>query len=191
MKLQPLVKKLLLTKINKSIVLKERMLPTGYGVSYFALGEASYAPALVPTLFSALPMGKLASNNAIYGAQVEPHVLRHMAVVGITIHCPGNRDHVFHAHGHSFQIMEFGPSGDASTANKSAYQVGKAGKWPMRHDSVLVKTLEYVKLRFRADNPGVWLLSEEVEAHSFKGQGINFIEAPEVFQHQQKTARGT
>ncbi|KAJ2847948.1 hypothetical protein IWW36_003583 [Coemansia brasiliensis] len=186
MTLQPLVKKPLLTKTDKSIVLKERMLPTGYGVPYFALGEASYAPALVPTLFSALSMGELASNREIYGAQVEPHVLRHMEVVEVTIHCPGNRDHVFHIHGHDVQIVEFGPSGDASTANKTMPQVRKAGKWPMRRDTVLVRAFEYVKFRFCADNPGVWLLSEEVVTHFLKGLGITFIEAPDVLQQEQK-----
>ncbi|KAJ2847947.1 ferroxidase fet3 [Coemansia brasiliensis] len=184
-KLVPVNKQVLLSA-DKSLKFKEGGHGTGYGITYFGMGNVSYEPALVPALFSAFSMGDLALDSRIYGPQVEAHVLPHLKVIELDLHNPSMRDHLFVLHGHSFQIVEFGPSGNATAENKPVWPVRRPSKWPMRRDTVVVRTYEYVKLRFRADNPGVWLLSEGVLTHFYKGVGVTFIEAPDILQQTQK-----
>ncbi|KAJ2456232.1 ferroxidase fet3 [Coemansia sp. RSA 2336] len=183
--LQPLNKQPLLSKVDHSIVLKERTFTTEYGFPHLALGNASYAPPLVPSLFSALSMGNLALDARIYGPQANAQILRHMEVVEITIHCPSKRDHSFHIHGHSAQIVEFGPSGDAVANGKAPVQLRRSTNSPMYRDVITVRAYSYVKLRFRADNPGVWRLGDDISAHTWGGLAITLVEAPDVLQKQQ------
>ncbi|KAI9475062.1 Cupredoxin [Coemansia mojavensis] len=89
--LQPLNKQLLLSKDGHSIVLKERTFTVGYGLPCFALGNVSYTPPLVPSLFSALSMGDLALDARTYGPHSNAQLLKYMHVVEITIHCPSKK----------------------------------------------------------------------------------------------------
>ncbi|KAJ2456235.1 ferroxidase fet3 [Coemansia sp. RSA 2336] len=183
----PADKQPLLPEPDHRIELKEGHHITGYGIPYYGLDDVSYATTnKVPTLFSAFSTGSLATNSSIYGPQAAAHVLRHLDVVEITLSFPSKRDHVIHIHGHSFQIIERGPTVNNTASFKSPIPVRKAQAWPMRRDSVTVRAYSYVKLRFRADNPGVWLLSEGVVTHFYKGLGITLIEAPDVLQQRQK-----
>ncbi|KAJ2451820.1 ferroxidase fet3 [Coemansia sp. RSA 2336] len=154
-------------------------------IPHSLLGDLPYASPLVPTLFSAFTMGKLASNSSIYGPQAEAHVLKHMEVVEIVIDNPIPMEHSLYLHGHKVQVVELGPSGNATEYNRPVATVRKAGKWPMRQDTVFIPALQYAKLRFRADNPGVWLFRCQAEVHLHMGMAVTFVEAPDVLQRQQ------
>lgn len=69
--------------------------------------------------------------------------------------------HPFHLHGHNFYVMDMGIFQEAMTAEKIAKhgvpQSGKRNKSPPRKDSILVPNPGYVRVKFRADNPGFWL----------------------------------
>ena len=50
----------------------------------------------------------------------------------------------------------------------------------MQRDTVTVNANSYAVLRFRADNPGVWLLHCHIEWHVVMGLVATIIEAPEL-----------
>ena len=60
-----------------------------------------------------------------------------------------------HLHGHVFQVV-YRSDEDAGAYNDSIELTFPVN--PMRRDTVQVKPKGFVILRFRADNPGIWLV---------------------------------
>ncbi|KAJ2476627.1 hypothetical protein IWW56_004811, partial [Coemansia sp. RSA 2131] len=60
-----------------------------------------------------------------------------------------------------------------------------SGPWPMWRDTVQVRAFEFIRVRFRADNPGVWFMHCHLAWHEYNGLAIMFIEAPDVLLQQQ------
>ncbi|KAJ2840390.1 ferroxidase fet3 [Coemansia sp. 'formosensis'] len=149
------------------------------------LDEISFQPPLVPPLFSAFSMGDLALNETIYGPQTRAHVLRLGEVVEIVLHNPSGLDHAMHLHGHAFQVTEYGPSGTPANSTTLPVPIRKFTDWPMRRDTFVVRSYQYIKVRFYADNPGVWLFHCHMDVHFSMGMAVTFVEAPDVLQKQQ------
>ncbi|KAJ2390287.1 ferroxidase fet3 [Coemansia sp. RSA 2611] len=154
------------------------------------LDEIPFQPPLVPPLFSAMSMGDLALNDTIYGPQTRAHVLRLNEVVEIVIHNPTALDHAMHLHGHDFQVTEYGPSGTQVDSNAPPIPVRKFSEWPMRRDTFVVPAFHYTKVRFHADNPGVWMFHCHMDVHFAMGLALTFVEAPDVLQKQQIIPQG-
>ncbi|KAJ1764156.1 ferroxidase fet3, partial [Coemansia sp. RSA 1824] len=112
-----------------------------------------YKSVLVPTLYTALSMGELAKNSSVYGPQTNAYVLKHLEVVEIVINNPAIEDHTFHFHGHNVQVIETGPFGNSSTIDREPVPRILSGPWPMWRDTVQVRAFEFIRVRFRADNP--------------------------------------
>lgn len=55
---------------------------------------------------------------------------------------------------------------------------------PMRRDTLIVKPMSNFVIRFRADNPGVWIFHCHIEWHMDSGLAATMIEAPAVLQEQ-------
>ncbi|KAJ2712572.1 ferroxidase fet3 [Coemansia spiralis] len=138
----------------------------------------SYVPPRVPTLLSALSLGRDANNSLVYGHQTNAHVLRHMEVVEVQINNHDYYSHPFHLHGHVFQIIEMGSIRDPDRASKMAQDT------PVKRDTVVVHGGHYAVIRFRADNPGVWLLHCHIDFHIMLGLQMTFIEAPDKIQQR-------
>lgn len=85
--------------------------------------------------------------------------------------------HPFHLHGHKFYVMDMGIFPDAMTAEKIARQgvpkSGQGNKAPPRKDSILVPNPGYVRVRFRADNPGFWLEHCHFDWHLAIGKEVS------------------
>ncbi|KAJ2019836.1 ferroxidase fet3 [Coemansia sp. S680] len=149
------------------------------------LDEISFQPPLVPPLFSAFTMGDLALNSTIYGPQTRAHVLRLGEVVEIIVRNPSTLDHIMHLHGHAFQVVEYGPTGVPADPEAPPIPERTFSDWPMRRDTVVVPPFQYVKIRFRADNPGVWMFHCHMDVHFAMGMAVLFVEAPDVLQREQ------
>ncbi|KAJ1728668.1 ferroxidase fet3, partial [Coemansia biformis] len=122
------------------------------------INNITYAPPKVPTLYTALSMGADALDPRVYGPQTHAVVLKHNEVVELTINNPGALPHPLHLHGHTFQIVEFGPA-TTNLPIPEEFQnitIRHAARFPPRRDTVVVPEYNYVIIRFRADNPGVW-----------------------------------
>lgn len=120
------------------------------------LGDDPYISPKTPSLYTALTTGQSASDPAIYG-QVNGHVLQPGSIVELIVNSEartaidiGGVGHPMHLHGHTFQVVA---RSDGAFDEKTAVYSSN----PMRRDTVNVAPAGSVAIRFRADNPGVWL----------------------------------
>ena len=106
-----------------------------------------------------------------------------------------------HLHGHAPQLVArvrgafpatgghaniANPSGRTSSA-LTAYNgdTSKFPKIPMRRDTWGMAPQGYTVVRFRANNPGVWLIHCHMEWHVAAGLTAMIVEAPDVLQQSQ------
>ncbi|KAH6659817.1 Cupredoxin [Truncatella angustata] len=83
-------------------------------------------------------------------------------------------EHPWHMHGHTFQIVGWGPGPYGASANSTTWNPSN----PMRRDTVTVPAQSHVVLRFMADNPGVWALHCHVAWHMEGGMFVSLAERP-------------
>ncbi|KAJ2702033.1 ferroxidase fet3 [Coemansia spiralis] len=169
----------------------DRMIPLEVGNQLYSTGQRldhinniTYAAPRVPTLLTALSMGPVALDPRVYGAQTHAVVLEHNSIVELTINNPGALPHPLHLHGHAFQLIEFGPATTPLEIPEPFRNIAvrRAGTFPPRRDTVVVPEYNYMKIRFTADNPGVWFFHCHMDIHFAMGMGMVFVEAPDVLQ---------
>ncbi|KAJ1946272.1 ferroxidase fet3, partial [Linderina pennispora] len=124
---------------------------TPAAVIYDTFDLIEYRDPKVPAIFSALTMGEMAKNPLIYGPQTNTEVFQLDEVVEVVIFSTSNAPHMFHLHGHMFQVIERGQVND--TAGTTRRTVPSHGFSPLLRDTVFVTPFTYVVIRFRADNP--------------------------------------
>ena len=129
----------------------------------------------MPTLYTALTSGTTATNPAIYGEFTHPFVLAHNQIVDIVVNNNDPGKHPFHLHGHAFQAIwrSDEDAGYFDAARDTAFPA-----IPMRRDTLMVKPNGNIVLRFRADNPGIWLFHCHIEWHVDSGLIATIVEAP-------------
>ncbi|KAK0672592.1 multicopper oxidase-domain-containing protein [Cercophora samala] len=95
--------------------------------------------------------------------------------VQVAINSRDVMEHPFHLHGHTFQIVAWGPGEFTAGSNPNT-------TWnlenPMRRDTLTIPGLSHVVIRFLADNPGIWALHCHVAWHMEAGMLITFLERP-------------
>lgn len=103
-------------------------------------------------------------------------------------------EHPFHMHGHGVQVVGWGPgrfdpsssppSSSPSSSSSAAAADTETTKtvWnldnPLRRDTFTVPAESHVVIRFRADNPGLWVLHCHVAWHLEAGMLVSFLERP-------------
>ncbi|CAG4988626.1 unnamed protein product [Parnassius apollo] len=108
----------------------------------------------------------------------------------------GESDHIFHLHGYSFYVVgmrEFNTSVDSNQL-KQIHEEGtlfasKNLKDPVVKDTIVIPKFGVVALRFKADNPGYWMMRDERSAHWTRGLDFvlkvgdesDFVQAPADF----------
>jgi hypothetical protein len=83
--------------------------------------------------------------------------------------------HPWHIHGHSFWVVGSG-YGTYDESLVSTYNLEN----PLLRDSVTLWPLQWVALRFVADNPGVWFFPCPITSHLVMGMGFNMVISPEA-----------
>ncbi|KAJ1861628.1 ferroxidase fet3, partial [Coemansia sp. RSA 2703] len=154
--------------------------------TYISLNKVPYTPpTIIPTLFTVMSTKELAHDESIYGQQTQAYVLQKDDVIELYMENLMIMVHSMHLHGHAFQVVETGPiHNDTNTASPS--DIHRYNGWPMRRDTFAIHPGQYVKIRFVADNPGVWLFHCHMATHEGMGMVVTFIEAPDVLQKTQK-----
>ena len=137
----------------------------------------TYQPPKVPTLYTALNSGDLATNPRIYGTYTHSFVLERGQVVQIVVNNVDPGKHPFHLHGHNFQAV-YRSDDDAGTLADSNVTEADFAAVPMRRDTLVVHPNGFAVLRFRADNPGIWLFHCHIEWHLLSGLMATLVEAP-------------
>ena len=139
-------------KVDYSFSLDMKMDNLGDGANYAFFNDLTYVRPKVPTLYSALTSGSMATNPAIYGTNTNPFVLEKDQVVEIVLNSMDPGKHPFHLHGHTFQAIVRSAEEAGIYVNNETFP-----EFPMRRDTFMVNPNGNIVLRFKADNPGMSL----------------------------------
>ncbi|KAH8702101.1 conidial pigment biosynthesis oxidase Abr1/brown 1 [Talaromyces proteolyticus] len=147
-------------------------------VTRFSVNGQTYMPQQVPTLYTALTVGsEYNSDPKVYG-NVNPLIINNNDVIEIVINNHHGNLHPWHLHGHQFQVLQRtdvnGGFFDGYFANISST--------PVKRDTIMVQNYGHTVIRFRANNPGIWLLHCHIEWHVQAGLVATIIEAPDKLQ---------
>ena len=135
--------------------------------------DITYVRPNIPTLYTALSTDLSATDASIYGTHTHSKVLRKNDVVEIILNNDDPGKHPFHLHGHAFQtVVRSAELAGPYVANETFPKV------PMRRDTIMVNPNGNIVLRFRADNPGIWLFHCHIEWHVASGLVATMVEAP-------------
>ncbi|KAH7139894.1 Cupredoxin [Dactylonectria estremocensis] len=147
------------------------------GMNYAFFNNITYTAPMVPTLYTALNAGEDATNPAIYGSYTHSTVLKKGEIVQIVLNNLDTGRHPFHLHGNAFQVV-YRSEEDAGTFEDLNIKESGLSQIPMRRDTIVVWPTGNIVLRFKADNPGVWLFHCHIEWHIVSGLIATFVEAP-------------
>ncbi|OXV09518.1 hypothetical protein Egran_02719 [Elaphomyces granulatus] len=171
--------------VDHSMTLDVVMDNLGDGQNYAFLNDTTYLPQKVPTLYTLLSAPEdLVTNTAIYGENTNSLIVEHGEVVEIILNNHDIGKHPFHLHAHNFQVVvrSDAEAGDFDPTNTTALTTAAPAPAfpavPMRRDTIQVPPHGNVVLRFRADNPGVWLFHCHIQWHMQTGLMATIIEAP-------------
>ncbi|KAK7210791.1 hypothetical protein V2G26_017969 [Clonostachys chloroleuca] len=177
MKLSPYDSMELLPEPDRTVELEVKMDNLGDGANYAFFNNNTYREPKVPSLYTALTAGELATNPKVYGEYTNSFVLGKDQIVQVVINNHDDGRHPFHLHGHHFQVIHRSDEdgGDFAEANHMHLAFPST---PMRRDTIVVEGNGNVVLRFKANNPGVWLFHCHIEWHIVSGLLATFVEAP-------------
>lgn len=186
-KLNPFDKEEALPEPDHKVELNFVMDNLGDGVNYAFFNDISYVAPKVPTLLTVLSSGDLATNEKIYGSNTNSFVLQHNDIIEIVLNNMDDGKHPFHLHGHTFQVLfrSEGDDDEPEVYDPENPDHNKFAKHPVVRDTVMVNPNGFIVLRFKANNPGVWLFHCHVDWHLEQGLSVTFIEAPLEIQNSE------
>ncbi|OTA57172.1 multicopper oxidase [Hypoxylon sp. EC38] len=177
MTLLPYDNQTLLREPDTTVELDVIMDNLGDGANYAFFNNITYKSPKVPTLYTALSAGDQATDPTVYGDYTHSFVLERGQIVQIIVNNLDTGRHPFHLHGHNFQAI-YRSAEDAGTFEDNNPQESDFSPMPMRRDTFVLYPTGFIVLRFRADNPGVWLFHCHIEWHVSSGLIATFVEAP-------------
>jgi iron transport multicopper oxidase len=137
----------------------------GNGFDYALLNNIFYTMPEVPTLFSVLSSGDLATNSEIYDEFAYPFIPNYSGVVHVVLNNGDTGSHLFHLHGHDLQDVDQAPSYGPTfydCLNGNPVRLCHTIQRTMPHslpsqpaEMYSCYTPRYFVIRFVADNPGV------------------------------------
>lgn len=176
MTLTPLDNEPMLQNPDQTINLEVKFTKTNVGWRS-QIGSQPFVSQKVPSMFTAMTSGNKSTDGTIYGPNSNSYVLGYNNVVQVVLNNPDSAGHPFHMHGHAYQVVARGQgSWDGSSGLDTT---------PVKRDTAAVYPGGYLVLRFRADNPGVWLFHCHIEFHVEGGMMITLVEAPEQLQQRE------
>ena len=173
--LKPLDSLPALDKVDRTVTLDLKMDNLGDGANYAFFNNNTYVEPAVPALYTVMSSGAYAENPVIYGSHTNSFVLKANETIEVILNNNDDGKHPFHLHGHAFQVIA---RSDEDAGAYSFHHSSTAPSVPMRRDTILVQPNGHAILRFRSDNPGVWLFHCHIEWHVASGLIATFIEAP-------------
>ncbi|EAW12290.1 multicopper oxidase [Aspergillus clavatus NRRL 1] len=172
----------LLLEPSHQITLDMNMHRLQDGVMHWLLNDISYAAPKRPTLYTAMTSGEAALEDvSTYERSTNPFILDEGAVVEIIVNNKHMGRHPFHLHGHSFQAVYRSNHWAGSFAESNVTEADFLAV-PLRRDTLTVNPGGSMVIRFRADNPGVWIFHCHMEWHAHSGLIATMIEAPLALQ---------
>ena len=87
--------------------------------------------------------------------------------------------HPFHLHGHHVWILAQGKSNELYFNQSTFNQIAYNEENPVYRDTFTVNAFSYLAFRFKADNPGVWMMHCHNDWHLQIGMALIFVESAE------------
>ncbi|KAF5024233.1 hypothetical protein F66182_3690 [Fusarium sp. NRRL 66182] len=171
----------ILGKPDREVTLNVMMDNLRDGKNYAFFNNITYKEAMVPTLYTALSAGKDAEDPTVYGTYTHSMVLKKDEIVQLVVNNLDSGRHPFHLHGHAFQAVYRSPEEGGIWADSSAAEADLP-RTPMRRDTLVIYPNGNIVMRFKADNPGVWLFHCHIEWHVVSGLVATFVEDPLTLQ---------
>ncbi|KAK8157217.1 putative ferrooxidoreductase Fet3 [Phyllosticta citrichinensis] len=164
---------------DQVVVLNMSMNNLGDGANYAFFNDITYVAQKVPTLYSVLTSGSAATNPVIYGRDTNTYVLGKGQTIDVILNNMDTGKHPFHLHGHNFQVLYRSPDDEGffNSTNTTSFPAV-----PMRRDTFMARPTGNFLIRFKADNPGVWLFHCHLQFHLDAGLMMTFVEAPLAIQ---------
>ncbi|KAK7920872.1 hypothetical protein PG985_008894, partial [Apiospora marii] len=181
MELVPFDNQTLLGEPDQTIQFDVIMDNLGDGANYAFFNNITYTAPKVPTLYTALTSGELANDATVYGEFTNSHVLQKDQIIQIVVNNLDSGRHPFHLHGHQFQAIHRSAA-DEGTFDDTNATMTDFPKIPMRRDTLSLEPNGNLVLRFKADNPGVWIFHCHLEWHVASGLIATFVESPKQLQ---------
>ncbi|KAH7157021.1 Cupredoxin [Dactylonectria macrodidyma] len=147
------------------------------GQNYAWFNNITYVGADVPTLYTVLSAGDEATNPAVYGTYTHSFVLKKDEIVQLVVNNLDSGRHPFHLHGHAFQAV-YRSEEEAGLWEDAGVSESDLPATPMRRDTLVIYPNGNIVMRFKADNPGVWLFHCHIEWHVVSGLIATFVENP-------------
>ncbi|KUJ21486.1 multicopper oxidase [Mollisia scopiformis] len=168
----------ILGTVDHQIVINMNFTNDAYDINRAVINGQTYVTQIVPSLYTVLSAPAVdVMNPLIYGNGSNPFVVQYDQVVEIVINNYDTGSHPWYMHGHQFQVVYRGamdtPFWDG-TQPVSAI--------PVRRDVVMVNTMASAVWRFKANNPGVFLIHCHIEWHVEAGLQATLFEAPDHLQ---------
>ncbi|OWB78403.1 hypothetical protein B5S32_g2597 [[Candida] boidinii] len=179
--LTPIIETPILTDPDYQILVDVEMENLGDGINYAFFNNISYKSPKVPSLLTALSSpDDFTLNSKIYGSNTNSFILNPDEVIEIVINNKDDNKHPFHLHGHQFQTIyrsdKFEEPVTFDPNDKS--QNNTARDYPSSRDTVVVNGNGYLVIRFKSDNPGVWIFHCHLDFHLEQGLALTIIESP-------------
>ncbi|KAJ9360906.1 CAZyme family AA1 [Paecilomyces variotii] len=183
MALVPYDEQPLLAHPDRTITLTMNMDRDLDGITHWLLNDVSYSPPEVPTLYTALTSGTDAANETTYAASTNSFVLEKDSIVELIVNNEHMGRHPFHLHGHHFQAVFQSKRGDGLFKDKGLTE-NDLPQAPIRRDTLVVNPGGSIVVRFRANNPGVWIFHCHMEWHAHAGLIATMVEDPLTLQER-------
>jgi FtsP/CotA-like multicopper oxidase with cupredoxin domain len=163
---------LLYTKTQKLAKLSNH--PTGF------INRTSWSPQSAPQLpLLSLPRSQWDENQLVPWV---PLSQGQNSWVDIIVNNLDDGAHPFHLHGNDFYVIGsyrsehgWGSYSPYETSGSSSIKPKLNLDTPLRKDTVSVPRRGYVVLRFRPDNPGIWMFHCHVLFHQASGMAMGFL----------------
>ncbi|GAB2278620.1 hypothetical protein Dimus_013299 [Dionaea muscipula] len=122
-------------------------------------------------IFSVAKNVNATASNAIY--RLEFNSIVDIVMQNANTMTPNNSEtHPWHLHGHDFWVLGYGTGKFDLAKDERNYNLID----PIKKNTVPLHPYGWTALRFRANNPGVWLFHCHIESHFYMGMGVVFEE---------------
>lgn len=150
------------------------------GMNRGMFNELPYLSPLVPSVNTMFTMGADAMNVDVYGPQSQAFMFKHLDMIEVVLNNLDGNAHPFHLHGHVFQMVGRGEGVYTGNTSSVTWLLDN----PPQRDTIRVSGESFSIIRFRADNPGIWMFHCHIDWHLESGLAALFITAPDVAQQR-------
>ncbi|KAI8816604.1 Cupredoxin [Fimicolochytrium jonesii] len=182
MELSPLVP-LAAPEPDQELTLEITLATLADGGNHGLFNGMTYTHQKVPTILTAMTTGANATNPTVYG-ETNSYLFERNKMVQVVINNNDGGSHPFHLHGHNFAIV-YRSAQDAGVYDPITTPLTSIPANPVRRDIIQVPKFGHAIIRFRADNPGVWLFHCHIQWHMDSGLAATFVVAPDAMQAEQ------